>query len=96
MSCVHHNHARAWFTLHTAMALISVTGAREACPVTEMRAITHNTQLMVNRITGLMKDLDKRVSDGVLVNLGGKCSVPVEAGDIFTLKTPGGGGWGRR
>jgi 5-oxoprolinase (ATP-hydrolysing) len=42
------------------------------------------------------QNLLKRVSDGVLVNLGGKCSVPVEAGDIFTLKTPGGGGWGRR
>lgn len=35
-----------------------------------------------------------RRSDGVTVNLGGKCSVPVEAGDVFVLKTPGGGGWG--
>jgi 5-oxoprolinase (ATP-hydrolysing) len=31
---------------------------------------------------------------GQKVNLGGKSSVNVEAGDIFTLKTPGGGGWG--
>merc|ERR1711879_544845 len=35
-----------------------------------------------------------RHSDQVIVNLGGKSSVNVEAGDIFTLKTPGGGGWG--
>ena len=37
-----------------------------------------------------------RGRDEVMVNLGGKCSVPVESGDIFILKTPGGGGWGRQ
>jgi len=33
-------------------------------------------------------------SDGRTLNLGGKCSVPVVAGDMFRLQTPGGGGWG--
>lgn len=28
--------------------------------------------------------------------LGGKCAIPVEAGDVFSLQTPGGGGWGRK
>ena len=28
------------------------------------------------------------------MNLGGKCSVPVEQGDMFRLQTPGGGGYG--
>ena len=32
--------------------------------------------------------------DGVTINLGGKCAVPVTCGDVFVLKTPGGGGWG--
>jgi len=32
--------------------------------------------------------------DGRRLNLGGKCSVEVETGDVFHLKTPGGGGWG--
>ena len=35
-----------------------------------------------------------RKEDDVLINVGGKCSVPVQTGDIFVLKTPGGGGWG--
>lgn len=35
-----------------------------------------------------------RQRDGVTINLGGKCAVPVDAGDLFILKTPGGGGWG--
>eukprot|EP00095_Tigriopus_kingsejongensis_P002903 maker-scaffold336_size202805-snap-gene-0.21 protein:Tk02903 transcript:maker-scaffold336_size202805-snap-gene-0.21-mRNA-1 annotation:"5-oxoprolinase" len=26
--------------------------------------------------------------------LGGKCAIPVESGDVFSLQTPGGGGWG--
>jgi len=33
-------------------------------------------------------------SDGRKLNLGGKCSVPVKAGDTFHLRTPGGGGYG--
>eukprot|EP00088_Acartia_fossae_P069611 TRINITY_DN9141_c0_g1_i1.p1 TRINITY_DN9141_c0_g1~~TRINITY_DN9141_c0_g1_i1.p1 ORF type:complete len:1151 (+),score=248.77 TRINITY_DN9141_c0_g1_i1:82-3453(+) len=42
-----------------------------------------------------MKGLNTLVtSDGRLLNLGGKCSVPVEAGDMFRLQTPGGGGYG--
>ncbi|CAF1236260.1 unnamed protein product [Adineta steineri] len=40
------------------------------------------------------KNLLKRV-DGRLVNLGGKCSVPMKPGDIFILLTPGGGGYGK-
>ena len=32
--------------------------------------------------------------DGRNLNLGGKCSVPVQAGDTFHLRTPGGGGYG--
>ena len=32
---------------------------------------------------------------GKVLYLGGKCSVPVECGDVFVLQTPGGGGWGR-
>ena len=31
---------------------------------------------------------------GRTVNLGGKCSVSVGPGDMFSLQTPGGGGWG--
>lgn len=34
-------------------------------------------------------------ADGRIVNLGGKTSVDVSAGDIFSLMTPGGGGYGR-
>ncbi|CAF0887500.1 unnamed protein product [Adineta ricciae] len=40
------------------------------------------------------KNLLKR-ADGRLVNLGGKCSVPMQPGDIFILLTPGGGGYGK-
>ncbi len=40
------------------------------------------------------QNLLRRSTDGVVLNLGGKCAVPVEAGDVFILKTPGGGGWG--
>uniref|UniRef100_A0A914WFH1 5-oxoprolinase n=1 Tax=Plectus sambesii TaxID=2011161 RepID=A0A914WFH1_9BILA len=36
-----------------------------------------------------------KAHDGRLVNLGAKTSVPVTAGDIFELRTPGGGGWGK-
>lgn len=32
--------------------------------------------------------------DHKLINLGGKTSVDVEAGDLFVLLSPGGGGWG--
>lgn len=31
---------------------------------------------------------------GRVVYLGGKCSVPVSAGDLITIQTPGGGGYG--
>lgn len=41
------------------------------------------------------ENLLKRHSDGVVINLGGKCAVPVQSGDVFVLKTPGGGGWGQ-
>ncbi|XP_059611446.1 5-oxoprolinase [Phlebotomus argentipes] len=34
-------------------------------------------------------------STGRVINLGGKTAVQVEAGDIFSMKTPGGGGYGR-
>lgn len=37
-----------------------------------------------------------RHADGVTVNLGGKCSVPIQSGDVFVLQTPGGGGWGKK
>ncbi|CAF0933153.1 unnamed protein product [Rotaria sordida] len=40
------------------------------------------------------KNLLKRV-DGRIINLGGKCSVPMEPGDTFILLTPGGGGYGQ-
>ncbi|CAF5042479.1 unnamed protein product, partial [Rotaria sp. Silwood1] len=40
------------------------------------------------------KNLLKRV-DGRLINLGGKCSIPMEPGDTFILLTPGGGGFGK-
>jgi len=36
-----------------------------------------------------------RANGGPLVNLGGKNSVKVQAGDLFRLQTPGGGGYGR-
>ena len=41
------------------------------------------------------QNLLKRSEDQVMINLGGKCSVPVKTGDVFILKTPGGGGWGK-
>lgn len=33
-------------------------------------------------------------SDGRIINLGGKTAVDVNAGDMFSMKTPGGGGCG--
>lgn len=33
-------------------------------------------------------------AEGRVVNLGGKTAVLVESGDIFSMKTPGGGGYG--
>lgn len=33
-------------------------------------------------------------ADGRRINLGGKTAVTVEAGDVFSMKTPGGGGYG--
>ena len=33
-------------------------------------------------------------ADGRIVNLGAKTAVDVDAGDIFSMKTPGGGGFG--
>ncbi|KAL4234607.1 hypothetical protein ACF0H5_006248 [Mactra antiquata] len=33
-------------------------------------------------------------SDGRIVNVGGKTSIDCQAGDVFLLKTPGGGGYG--
>lgn len=33
-------------------------------------------------------------SNGRIINLGGKASVPVKPGDVFRLVTPGGGGYG--
>ncbi len=35
-----------------------------------------------------------RRKDNVLLNLGSKCAVDVQAGDLFRLLTPGGGGYG--
>jgi len=35
-------------------------------------------------------------TDGRTLNLGGKCSVPVQPGDMFRLQTPGGGGYGEQ
>uniref|UniRef100_A0A7G3ARE1 Putative oxoprolinase n=1 Tax=Lutzomyia longipalpis TaxID=7200 RepID=A0A7G3ARE1_LUTLO len=32
--------------------------------------------------------------DGRIINLGGKTAIDVEAGDMFSMKTPGGGGYG--
>ena len=34
-------------------------------------------------------------NSGRTLNLGGKCSVSVGPGDLFSLQTPGGGGWGK-
>lgn len=34
-------------------------------------------------------------SDGRRINLGGKTAICVEAGDMFSMRTPGGGGYGR-
>ncbi|GAB0094720.1 hypothetical protein DMENIID0001_100450 [Sergentomyia squamirostris] len=33
-------------------------------------------------------------NNGRIINLGGKTAVQVEAGDMFSMKTPGGGGYG--
>lgn len=33
--------------------------------------------------------------DGRVVNLGGKTAVDVDTGDVFSMKTPGGGGYGQ-
>lgn len=33
-------------------------------------------------------------NDGRVINLGGKTAVDVQAGDVFSMKTPGGGGYG--
>ncbi len=33
-------------------------------------------------------------TDGRVINLGGKTAVDVQAGDVFSMKTPGGGGYG--
>ena len=33
-------------------------------------------------------------ADGSLQQVGGRDSVPVEAGDVFVVETPGGGGYG--
>ncbi|XP_053322646.1 5-oxoprolinase [Spea bombifrons] len=33
--------------------------------------------------------------DGRTINLGGKTSVPIQPGDVFVLRTPGGGGYGK-
>lgn len=33
--------------------------------------------------------------DGRVINLGGKTAVDVQAGDVFSMKTPGGGGYGK-
>ncbi|XP_037952130.1 5-oxoprolinase-like [Teleopsis dalmanni] len=34
-------------------------------------------------------------SDGRIISLGGKTCIDVETGDIFSMKTPGGGGYGK-
>ena len=34
--------------------------------------------------------------DGRIINLGGKTAVEVEAGDVFSMLTPGGGGYGEK
>jgi 5-oxoprolinase (ATP-hydrolysing) len=40
--------------------------------------------------------LFRRAGDGRrAVNLGGKATVDVAAGDVLRIETPGGGGWGR-
>lgn len=33
-------------------------------------------------------------ADGRQINLGAKTAVTVEAGDVFSMRTPGGGGYG--
>ena len=40
--------------------------------------------------------LKRSGEQGRVLYLGGKCSIPVESGDVFILQTPGGGGWGRK
>ena len=39
-------------------------------------------------------NLLRRREGGETLFLGGKCAIPVTAGDVFSLRTPGGGGWG--
>ena len=39
-------------------------------------------------------NLFTRKADGVTVNVGGKCLLSAERGDLLTLLTPGGGGYG--
>uniref|UniRef100_A0A4W3H397 Hydantoinase B/oxoprolinase domain-containing protein n=1 Tax=Callorhinchus milii TaxID=7868 RepID=A0A4W3H397_CALMI len=34
--------------------------------------------------------------DGRIINLGAKTSIPLKPGDMFRLRTPGGGGWGAK
>ncbi|MBS0207128.1 MAG: hydantoinase B/oxoprolinase family protein [Planctomycetes bacterium] len=38
----------------------------------------------------------QRQVDGTIVDLGGKVSLDVQAGDVLTIQTPGGGGWGQQ
>ena len=35
-----------------------------------------------------------RKHDGLIINIGGKCSTAIEAGDRIRVETPGGGGYG--
>ncbi|ODM93006.1 5-oxoprolinase [Orchesella cincta] len=43
----------------------------------------------------LVKNAWRDQSKGKIINLGGKTSVDVEPGDMFTLISPGGGAWGK-
>lgn len=33
--------------------------------------------------------------DGMIVNIGGKCSTTIDTGDRLRIETPGGGGYGQ-
>jgi 5-oxoprolinase (ATP-hydrolysing) len=33
-------------------------------------------------------------NDGLIINIGGKCSTTINAGDRLRIETPGGGGFG--
>ena len=33
-------------------------------------------------------------NDGTIVNLGGRCSAPIDTGERLRIETPGGGGYG--